>query len=233
MCGIAGYTATRKLTRAEQDEVALIFADMMIGLEDRGVDASGIFVVKPDNTISLTKGSGPARARVGKMLDFIETRAGNRPIVVGHTRHATHGTPFENRNNHPFRAGRITGVHNGVFAGYRRVAPTLKLEGECDSEAIFRMLGNTKHEDDFWEVFDKLSPYNRVVFWDGKARKLFAYCHDERGLAFVRDTRLGVVWFATTKRHLPSLPGSMWAGKGALYILTERKNGNARKEVAK
>ncbi len=235
MCGIAGYTATRKLTRAEQDEAALIFTDLMVGLEDRGVDASGIFVVKADNSVSLTKGPGPAGKRVGKMLDFIETRGSDRPIVVGHTRHATHGSPFLNVNNHPFQTGRLTGVHNGVFAGYRSVAHTLRLEGECDSEAIFRLLAKCKHEDGFWKVFDQLSSYNRMVFWDKKVRRLYAYCHDRHGLAFVRDKRLGVVWFATTKRHLPTVFGaeSVWAQQGALYIMTERgPNGQVKKEAA-
>lgn len=228
MCGIGGVYATRNLKKRERDEIALLFTGMMIRLEDRGVDASGIFVVGDEDKVTLSKGPGPAGERTDRMLDVIEKGAGRRPIIVGHTRHATHGSPLQNRNNHPFRVGRLVGVHNGVFAGYRQWAPRLELNGECDSEAIYRMLDKCETENGFFEVFNRLNSYNRLVFWDREQRRLYAYCHDEQGLSFVRDQRLGVVWFATTKRHLPRAKNMIWAEPQTLYIMTERKNGNGQ-----
>lgn len=226
MCGIGGYFATRKLGKREQTEAALSFAVMMIRLEDRGVDASGMYVIGDDpSLVSMSKGPGPATGRFDKMVSLVERNGGKQPIVVGHTRHATHGSPKINRNNHPFSVGRLVGVHNGVFAGYRKWQSKLELEGECDSEAIFRMLANTKNDSGFFEVFDRLNAYNRMVFWDKRERRLYAYTHDQHGLAFLQDRRMGVVWFATTKHHLPYQKGAYWARQGELYIATERRNG--------
>ncbi len=61
--------------------------------------------------------------------------------IVGHVRFATHGSPTEPANNHPFVSKGLAVVHNGVLNNHRELADrhNLRLVGECDSEVILRM----------------------------------------------------------------------------------------------
>jgi glucosamine 6-phosphate synthetase-like amidotransferase/phosphosugar isomerase protein len=65
-------------------------------------------------------------------------------VVMVHLRYATHGSPQDNRNNHPFvsRDGRFHLVHNGVLTNHADVDERYQLarDGECDSESILRLL---------------------------------------------------------------------------------------------
>lgn len=89
--------------------------------------------------------------------------------VLGHTRLATHGSPKDNRNNHPLQHGNIIGLHNGVLRNHDEI---LDLTGrfvpgtEVDSEAIFAAVnlwgleyGLKRIEGDMVTVFvDKRNP---------------------------------------------------------------------------
>lgn len=60
---------------------------------------------------------------------------------MGHTRWGTRGNEFNNRNNHPIRAGIVIGTHNGTIYNadylFRRLG--LPRYAEVDSELIFRL----------------------------------------------------------------------------------------------
>ena len=62
-------------------------------------------------------------------------------ILMGHTRWRTRGNEFNNRNNHPIRAGIVIGTHNGTIYNadylFRRLG--LPRYAEVDSELIFRL----------------------------------------------------------------------------------------------
>lgn len=69
-------------------------------------------------------------------MDLIDSRP---RWLVGHVRFATHGSPEDNRNNHPLQHGNIIGVHNGILRNHDEI---LKITGRedpktlVDSEAI-------------------------------------------------------------------------------------------------
>lgn len=231
MCGIGGFHAYKEITGDQLEFATQELCDLLVGLETRGRHAAGLFTVDDDLAVKTCKGPGPASDHL-PLFEAHAITAGRKPIVIGHTRNATHGTPSNNRNNHPFTCGRITGVHNGVFHYYDYWRNQLHLRGDCDSEAIFAMLASCKNEGGYNKVLARLNPYNRVIFWDDKMRRLYTYCADVRGLAFAMDKELGVTWMASTKEHLPARVrrGSLWAQPEVLYIATERRNGVVRKE---
>ena len=78
---------------------------------ERGTDATGIAFVRNGN-IQIQK-----EAKAAYALDF--KHSDNIPALIGHTRHATHGSAKKNYNNHPFsgKAGntRFSLAHNGVL----------------------------------------------------------------------------------------------------------------------
>lgn len=91
------------------------------------------------NAITHDKYAGRADTKEANAIceDLIDNGAG---WFVGHVRFATHGSPEDNRNNHPLAHGNIIGVHNGILRNHEEI---LKITGRqdpktlVDSEAIF------------------------------------------------------------------------------------------------
>jgi glutamine phosphoribosylpyrophosphate amidotransferase len=68
--------------------------------------------------------------------------------LVGHNRWATHGSPEDNRNNHPLQHGNFIGVHNGVLRNHEEILEVTGREDPktaVDSEAIFAALNKWGH----------------------------------------------------------------------------------------
>lgn len=68
--------------------------------------------------------------------------------IIGHTRMATHGSPEDNRNNHPLRHGQFMGIHNGVLRNHESILAITGREDEeteVDSEAIFAAVNKWGH----------------------------------------------------------------------------------------
>lgn len=228
MCGIGGYinygnVRERKLLSALDD-----WGNMMWELQARGTCACGLYTIPVDGgTPDLAKFSGSVKENYPDLMAAAEETAGEKPVVIGHTRRATGATPKRNVNNHPFHVGHITGVHNGVFQAHRRVARErkFKLEGECDSEVIFKILSKEKTEDGYVEALDgNLNSYNRVVFWDEKKNRLYAYTQDEHGLCIGTDSKRKLLWVASDPIYLPpeARGNHRWLDGRELYRMAER-----------
>ncbi len=148
MCGIFGFISNNG-KGADLDRLAAIAEDT----QTRGVDAFGL-AWQANGKRYQYKRAGAAAPRCG---DELRERVAGAHIIVGHCRHATHGAPSENKNNHPHAAwGRLPGnprhvdalslgamVHNGVVRNYKRLARVfdLSLETECDSEVLGHLAG--------------------------------------------------------------------------------------------
>ena len=107
MCGLFGFSSYNK---EPIKNLSVLTNSLAVQSSIRGTDATGIAFNY--NVLHIQKDSLPADVLVFKHDDAVRA-------LVGHTRHATHGSAKQNRNNHPFY-GSITGTkfaltHNGVL----------------------------------------------------------------------------------------------------------------------
>jgi len=136
MCGIAGiHVRDRYINELPLES----FADMLLlGIEHRGRDATGLVAFTTDNEVSLVKDDIPAS-------QFIYLRPylpADTQTILMHTRLATQGPKEKNENNHPVVWKTCYGTHNGVVSNDDEVFEKLNQErtAEVDSQAIFASL---------------------------------------------------------------------------------------------
>jgi glucosamine 6-phosphate synthetase-like amidotransferase/phosphosugar isomerase protein len=144
MCGQVGIIFGRKRRRPdERDYLRGVFIRMLLHSEERGPHASGLAWLKTDGSHRIFK--RPMRAHelvYEKPFQELLGQVDNETtILMGHTRWRTRGNEFNNRNNHPIRAGIVIGTHNGTIYNadylFRRLG--LPRYAEVDSELIFRL----------------------------------------------------------------------------------------------
>ena len=144
MCGQVGIIFGRKRRRPdERDYLREVFIRMLLHSEERGPHASGLAWLKTDGSHRIFK--RPMRAHelvYEKPFQELLGQVDNETtILMGHTRWRTRGNEFNNRNNHPIRAGIVIGTHNGTIYNadylFRRLG--LPRYAEVDSELIFRL----------------------------------------------------------------------------------------------
>jgi len=144
MCGQVGIIFGRKRRRPdERDYLCELFIRMLLHSEERGPHASGLAWLKTDGSHRIFK--RPMRAHelvYEKPFQELLGQVDNETtILMGHTRWRTRGNEFNNRNNHPIRAGIVIGTHNGTIYNadylFRRLG--LPRYAEVDSELIFRL----------------------------------------------------------------------------------------------
>lgn len=134
MCGIIGYTGSKKAAR--------VLLNGLKRLEYRGYDSSGIATITQTG-IQVIKCIGKI-AELEKKTDGGEAPSG--VIGIGHTRWATHGAPSDT-NSHPHLSadGNFAIVHNGIIENYAELKAELTAQGytfrsETDSEVIAQLL---------------------------------------------------------------------------------------------
>ena len=130
MCGIIGYTGTRR--------AAPILLEGLGTLEYRGYDSVGIAVIGPDGDSQVYKSSGKLSALRSSLANGLPKGY----TGLGHTRWATHGRPTDD-NAHPHKdcSGDVTVVHNGIVENYVELKQELLANGhrfssQTDSECI-------------------------------------------------------------------------------------------------
>lgn len=144
MCGIFGF-----LSYAEKAAKSINALTEALAAESaaRGTDATGIAYVR-GNGIKVCK-----YAKSAYEVDFkIPT---DIHCLIGHTRHATHGTPRRNYNNHPFfgMAGhdKFALAHNGVIDNaeeLRKKHHISRPKVETDSYIAVQLLQTKKRLDE-------------------------------------------------------------------------------------
>lgn len=147
MCGILGYCGQPDEGRWGQTH-ALLEA-LFLASEHRGRHATGFvarthpFKGRGKGNIVLDKAPLPAAEFLRHSGPWRGLRGRRCSSVVGHVRWATHGSPRDNANNHPFVGRRgLYLVHNGVLLDHAGVCERrgLSLNSACDSEAILRLV---------------------------------------------------------------------------------------------
>lgn len=132
MCGIYGF-----ISKNGRGPSLRLLREIATTTEQRGRHAHGL-AWTTGQTIETFKRPGAATDNL-RDLDLVR----GATALVGHCRWATHGTPEDNRNNHPHPASRGQIVHNGVVRNYLELASRhdLELHTSCDSEVLGLMIG--------------------------------------------------------------------------------------------
>jgi glucosamine--fructose-6-phosphate aminotransferase (isomerizing) len=153
MCGIVGYTGSRK--------AAPLLLDSLKRLEYRGYDSAGVAIVDKKLTIHKDKGE-------------IDDLRGSMPSISGvygiaHTRWATHGQPTKD-NAHPFAdcKGKIAIIHNGIIENYLELKESLikkghKFKSETDTETFVHLL-EENYDGNLESAFRKVLPLMKGAF---------------------------------------------------------------------
>lgn len=144
MCGQVGLMlGTSKRTRAELTYLAGLFAGVLKLSERRGRHATGVALLKDDGECRLHKNVVPAsefvrEAGYSEILNSLDNRTA---VLMGHTRWATVGDPFDPVNAHPIQAEVVIGTANGTIPNADWLFRRFKLprHAEVDSEVIFRL----------------------------------------------------------------------------------------------
>ena len=107
MCGLFGFSSYSK---EPIKNLSVLTNSLAVQSSIRGTDATGIAFNR--NGLQIHKEALPAEVLVFKHDDTVRA-------LVGHTRHATHGSAKQSRNNHPFYGmtdnTKFALTHNGVL----------------------------------------------------------------------------------------------------------------------
>jgi glucosamine--fructose-6-phosphate aminotransferase (isomerizing) len=129
MCGIVGYIGQKPGTK--------IVLDGLAALEYRGYDSAGIALVDGDKS-QVFKQVG----RVDGLIRDVNQANPEAPLVIGHTRWATHGgVTIPNAHPQANNDQSIFVVHNGIIENFSEIRQKLKAEGyhfesQTDTEVI-------------------------------------------------------------------------------------------------
>jgi hypothetical protein len=96
--------------------------------------------------------------QVGDIMDKFDHEVQGHSTALLHTRYATFGDRTAD-NSHPFKVGRILGVHNGMINNHKDIATKYGYEYKVDSEMIFHHLNEGRELSD-------LKGYGAVVFFE-------------------------------------------------------------------
>lgn len=145
MCGIGGIVRMGS-KGIEEDQIA----SLLLALEHRGKDASGIALVNSSSPedIHVCKDAFSATRFLEqtKTKSFLKQRlARDTKIVLVHTRAWTTGSPNDNKNNHPLFCDNSVITHNGIIWNHEELFKemNLKRNAETDSD-ILRAIADEK-----------------------------------------------------------------------------------------
>ena len=149
MCGILGivHYGNSEIDYGLAGDIRNLTRRLLVEAQARGSHASGICVLSND-VASMFKLNVPATVLINndgynKVIRHISQGRRFR-AMIGHTRFETKGSRIYNVNNHPIKANKVIGVHNGVIANddtlFDKYAGRIERAGRVDSEIIFRLI---------------------------------------------------------------------------------------------
>lgn len=240
MCGILGIAAFHKkefLKRKEFIKQGIIASSL------RGIDGTGMFMVPHDKTdeIKILKKPIPGYDFVGlEQTEELLKNAEHYKYIVAHNRLKTRGD-IKAAHTHPFNAGPITMVHNGMISNSYALGGNKTFE--VDSMAAAKVLSETK---DPREALEALEGAFALVWYDERTDALFLARNEERPLFFGIDKKNEILVFASELRMLDwissrigiDLGDSRWdVGENQILMLTDSTRGKLlkfkKKEVKK
>ena len=186
MCRIAGIiqNGDAKITPTE-------LKDLLLAMEYGGRDATGMAFIL-DNEIVYSKAKGKASAVIKEdFCDKIAPVLSKAKAVLLHTRSATHGSPKDNRNNHPIIGKKFVMVHNGIVETDQKY----KANGLTDTEQMLMSIETHGIE----KGLNKTTGWVATLFADmDSCDKVYWYTNPSGSLDIVQDER-GIWILASTK----------------------------------
>ena len=212
MCGQVGFLiARRKRTPAQWMNIAKSFLYLMVYSEAQGPHATGMAIVRENGSFSLFKRPGRAHKVIQmpeftKLLGKLDSTA---TLLMGHTRYRTRGSEKRNRNNHPLRAGKAIGTHNGTIVNADELFEYygLSRRTEVDSELLVRMV----HENASLGPIDVRALLRHICPCKGQISAILTSLEDpestlvlvgNRPLSLWRNPKLGLVAYASQAKWL-------------------------------
>lgn len=197
MCGIAGiYLKDMDNPYFNNEEMNKLIDALLIGIEPRGDDASGIATMNKEGRMNLEK----ADTAASKFIWWRQDIPDDIRTVMLHTRFATKGTPMNLLNNHPIQYHNSMIVHNGHISNDDELFKAEKFErkAQVDSE-IIAALFNQHGFDGAQEALEKLSGNYAVAVMDRRfPEKLILAKGPTSPLVYV-ETRGALIWASTEK----------------------------------
>jgi amidophosphoribosyltransferase len=155
MCGILGIACYNNagLDYRLAADLRNLVRRLLVEAQNRGRNASGLCVLSGDKA-SMFKLNIPAsdlikKHEYNKVISRISYSRRLR-AVIGHTRYKTKGDQIYNVNNHPIKANKVIGVHNGVVGNddllFKKHVGKVERAGRVDSEIIFRLIDHYMSE---------------------------------------------------------------------------------------
>ena len=144
MCRQVGLILGRKQRRFPEPDILLdIFTELLFRSEAGGPHATGLAILRRDGRHVLLKRPLPAHQFIDQPAFFAALARfdGQATAILGHNRWPTCGSEQNHRNNHPLRAGRVIGTHNGIITNADALfrAYGLRRRAEVDSELLVRL----------------------------------------------------------------------------------------------
>lgn len=194
MCGVFGY-----ISAAGEGPDLSILRRLALVTATRGMHAFGLAWLDAGGRIETWKQPGPA----ARHLDQLD-QCGCAVVMIGHCRYATHGSPRDNRNNHPHVAGAGYIVHNGIINNHDDLARRyhLPLRTECDSEILGHLMtrsGGSIAMRSAWVANQIMGELAILGIWRAPARLLIA----RRGRPLHFGQNEGGIYFASLPEGLP------------------------------
>ncbi|HWY36253.1 MAG TPA: class II glutamine amidotransferase [Nitrosopumilaceae archaeon] len=184
------------------------FSNLMMDIETSGYRATGLILVKYNDSIQTLK----QETNATNFLEIENVKVAlnqNLKSIVGHCRFPTKGDAKFNKNNHPFSYGNTIIVHQGILWNDEQLKKKyeFKPEGETDSWIIVHLIEKYRKEgktvleainelhqelEGNWAVtlVDKLEPEKLYLFCRKKEFKVNYFPDDEIFFFSTEDRKL-------------------------------------------
>ena len=205
MCGIIGFIG--RVPEGAWGQTYRIIGALFAAAQHRGEHATGFAAAASPldrpQCARMIVAKQPLPADLFRRVDPAWRRLSHQrcTAIVGHVRFATHGSPLDPQNNHPFVGEGLAVVHNGVLNNHRELADRhrLRLTGKCDSEVILRLVERAEDPiSGLWACLNQCHGSMAVAAYDQRCGVAHLARNSGRPMWLARLAKDRRVFFAST-----------------------------------